>query len=224
MKFELINDLVVVDIEGKKYLVDTGSAISFSLRNDLNLRLGGRDYLLRENHLVNAFKKTLSRVLPNVQIDGIIGTDIIVKTNLSINFLQGEIYFDLVDFPYDIDQYVLPLTYKFYHFFVKFPCDYGDINVIVDSGSTVWYIKSKYLNLNNPLGELMDYSPEIGEIHDYYYDFYDGVHQNPISVGKLPSDYELCTDGIMPLYSFAFPGYCQFNFKTGEFKVTRRFL
>lgn len=224
MKFELINDLVVVDIEGKKYLVDTGSAISFSLGNDLTLMLGGKNYLLRENPLVNAFKKTLSRVLPNVQIDGIIGTDIIVKTNLSINFLQGEIYFDLVDFPYDIEQYVLPLTYKFYHFFVKFPCDYGDINVIVDSGSTVWYIKSKYLNLNNPLGEFKDYSPEIGEINGLYFPFYDGIHQESVSVGILPKVYENFTDGVLPLYRFALPGYCQFNFKTGEFKVTRRFL
>jgi hypothetical protein len=224
MKFELINELVVLEIEGRQYLVDTGAPLSFSLGKDLLLKLKNKEYLLKRIPLVDTFKKALDHILPEVQIDAVIGTDILVEPNLSINFLAREIYFDLVDFPYDIETMTLPLEYKLIHFFVKLLSDYGYLNLIVDSGSTMWYIKSKYLNLNDPDGEYEDYSPEIGKINGNYYEFYDGVHRECISVGELPKAYEYFTDGIMPLYKFSLPGHCQFNFQTGEFTITRRFL
>jgi hypothetical protein len=47
MKFELINELVVLEIEGRQYLVDTGAPLSFSLGKDLLLKLKNKEYLLK---------------------------------------------------------------------------------------------------------------------------------------------------------------------------------
>ena len=224
MKFELLDNLIIVTIESRNYLVDTGSNLSFSLNdNNLDLVINDNNYSLKPNLASAIVKDALNHLIPGKYIDGVIGTDI-CETGLTIDYLNKEIYFEVVECSYDIEQIIIPFEIKMGYVFINMYLYSNKLSMLVDSGAKIGYVKSKYLDLNKPVGELDDYSPEIGEIKGYTYGFYDSLHQENVLVGKLPRQYEFICDGIIPLYEFVRPGYCVFDFKNKLFGFTRRFL
>jgi len=225
MKFKLINNLIIVSIEYKNYLLDTGSNRSFSLLDsDIELVINDEKYHLERNIASHIVKDTLSKLVPGEFIDGLIGTDIISKTNLTIDYLNNEIYFGLVKCSYDIEQHHIPFEVSMGYLFTYFYMKSYRLKMLIDSGAGIGYVKSKYLDLSKPICELNDYSPEVGEIKGNTYCFYDSLHQENVLVGKLPEVYEFICDGIVPLYEFVRPGYCSFDFTKKIFSFTRRFL
>lgn len=225
MKFELLDNLIIVEIEARNYLVDTGSNMSFSLDvNNLDLVINDNSYLLKPNIASSIVKDALAHLIPGKVVDGVIGTDIISETNLSIDYLNQEIYFDIVKPQYDMEQYFLPFEVKLGYVFTNIYLYSNKLTMLIDSGAKFGYVKSKFLNLSNPLGEYEDYSPELGKMEGNLYGFYDSVHQENVCVGMLPKQYEFVCDGIIPLYEFVRPGYCVFDFKNKLFGFTRRFL
>lgn len=225
MKFELIDNLIIVEIEARNYLVDTGSNMSFSLDvNNLDLVINDNSYLLKPNIASNIVKDALNHLIPGKYIDGVIGTDLICETSLTIDYLNQEIYFEVVECSYDIEKYYIPFETKMGYIFTNMYLYSNNLSMLIDSGAKIGYVKSKYLDLSKPVGELDDYSPEIGEIKGKTYMFYDSLHQEDVLVGKLPKQYEFICDGIIPLYEFVRPGYCIFDFKNKLFGFTRRFL
>lgn len=224
MKFELLNNLIIVTIESRNYLVDTGSNLSFSLNdNNLDLVINDNNYSLKPNLASTIVKDALNHLIPGVVVDGVIGTDTL-KTGLTIDYLNQQIYFDVVECSYDIEKFYIPFETKMGYIFINMYLYSNNLLMLVDSGAKIGYVKSKYLDLNKPVGELDDYSPEIGEIKGNTYSFYDSYHQENVLVGKLPRQYEFICDGIIPLYEFVRPGYCVFDFKNKQFGFTRRFL
>jgi len=225
MKFELIDSLIIVEIESRNYIVDTGSNLSFSLgNNDIDLSINDMNYHLKPNLASNIVKDALNHLIPGKYIDGVIGTDLICETSLTIDYLNQEIYFEVVECSYDIEKYYIPFETKMGYIFTNMYLYSNNLSLLIDSGAKIGYVKSKYLDLSKPVGELDDYSPEIGEIKGNTYRFYDSLHQENVLVGKLPRQYEFICDGIIPLYEFVRPGYCVFDFKNKLFGFTRRFL
>ena len=225
MKFELIDSLIIVEIESRNYIVDTGSNLSFSLgNNDIDLSINDMSYHLKPNLASNIVKDALNHLIPGKYIDGVIGTDLICETSLTIDYLNQEIYFEVVECSYDIEKYYIPFETKMGYIFTNMYLYSNNLSMLIDSGAKIGYVKSKYLDLSKPVGELDDYSPEIGEIKGKTYMFYDSLHQEDVLVGKLPKQYEFICDGIIPLYEFVRPGYCVFDFKNKLFGFTRRFL
>lgn len=226
MKFSLLNNLIIVEIESRNYLVDTGSNKSISLTDsNLDLVINDTDYLLKP-HIASAMvKDALEHLIPGKVVDGVIATDIISETNLSIDYLNHEIYFDIVKPPYDdIEQYFIPFEIKFGYLFTNMYLYSDKLTVLIDSGAKIGYVKSHYLDLSNPVGDFEDYSPELNHISGSLYEFYDSYHQEIVRVAKLPKEYEFICDGIIPLYEFVKPGYCVFDFQRKLFGFTRRFL
>ena len=225
MKFNLLDNLIIVTIESRNYLVDKGSNLSFSLNdNNLDLVINDNNYSLKPNLASAIVKDALNHLIPRVVVDGVTGTDIICETSLTIDYLNQEIYFDVVECSYDIEKFYIPFETKMGYIFVKMYLYSNNLSMLVDSGAKIGYVKTKYLDLNKPVGEFDDYSPEIGEIKGNTYSFYDSYHQENVLVGKLPKQYEFICDGIVPLYEFVRPGYCVFDFKNNLFGFTRRFL
>ncbi len=227
MKFELVNNLIVVTIESRNFIVDSGSNLSFSLgNNDIDLVINDSVYHLKPHLASIIVKDALNHLIPGKYIDGIIGVDIISDKDkgLSIDYLNQQIYFEVVECSYDIEKFYIPFEIKMGYIFIDMYLYSNKLSMLVDSGAKIGYVKSKYLDLSKPVEELDDFSPEIGEIKGYTYGFYDSLHQENVLVGKLPKQYEAICDGIIPLYEFVRPGYCVFDFKNKLFGFTRRFL
>lgn len=220
MKFELVDSLIIVNIQHKNYLVDTGSNLSFSLNADLDLVINDTHYQLKSNLASNIVKDALNHLIPGKVVDGVIGTDIICKTNLSIDYLNERIYFNIVKPNYDIEQYQIPFQMKLGYIFIHM----NKLSMLIDSGAKIGYVKSKYLDLSNPVSKYEDYSPELGFMRGSLYDFFESIHQENILVGKLPKQYEFICDGIIPLYEFVRPGFVTIDFKNHMLSFTRRFI
>ena len=223
MKFELINDLIIVELQSKKILLNTGSTLSFSLKDDFSISINDRSYSLRAHSAASKVKTTLSHLIPHQDVDGIIGTDIISKTNLTIDYLNREVYFDICN-PQYIEEYTLPLSFEKGLVFISIPSGNNQLKMVLESGTKQHYIKSKYLDMTQTCGDFEDYSPDLGRIYGPSYKFYDSIHNEKLYAGVLPKEYDSICDGILGLHPFVHPGYCIFDFKNRVFVFSRRFI
>ena len=225
MKFELLDSLIIVTIESKNYLVDTGSNMSFSLNDkNLNLVINGNHYLLKPNLVSANVKDTLHHLIPGKVVDGVIGTNIICETSLTIDYLNQEIYFEAVKCKYDIEQYSMPLNIKMGLIYTELKSRAKTLSVILDTGAKIHYVKESYLDKTKSRGYFEDYSPDLGQMEGHLFDFYDSIHDETVTAGILPAVYNYACDMIMSVYLMARPGFCSFDFVKGEFKFTRRFI
>lgn len=223
MKFELIENLIIVNIDSKKLLIDTGSPLSFALKDSFTIKINDISYGLKPNIASASVINALNHLL-TTKVDGLIGNDIISVTNLSVDFLNQEIYFGLVPCKYDIEQFTLPLKTKMGLIYTELKSGSDTLSVILDSGSKMHYVKESYLDKTRSRGYFEDYSPDLGHMEGHLFDFFDSVHNETITAGILPEVYGFACDMIMSVFLMVRPGYCSFDFAKGEFKFTRRFI
>ena len=224
MRFQLLDSLIVVTIENKNYIVDTASPISFALDANVDLYINDENYKLKTNMYSSMMKSAINKLIPGVYIDAIIGNDLLSKTSLTVDYLNSELWFDIVECKYDIEQTLIPIEFRGTYIYTNFYLNSKKLNVILDTGAKMTYINQKYLDLKNGYGEYADYSPNFGELKGKYYSFRDAYHDELMQVGILPKDAEPYMDGIIAVYPFVEPGYCCFDFKHNLFHFTRRFL
>ena len=98
------------------------------------------------------------------------------------------------------------------------------LDVILDTGSKMHYVKESYVDKTRSRGYFEDYSPDLGQMEGHLFDFYDSIHDETVTAGILPAVYNYACDMIMSVYLMARPGFCSFDFVKGEFKFTRRFI
>ena len=223
MKFELINDVIIMDLQGKSILLNTGSNLSFSLKDDFSISINDKNYHLKANSASRKVNETLSHLIPNQEVDGIIGTDIISKTNLTIDYLNRKIYFGINN-PQYIEEYTLPLSFEKGLVFISIPFENDRLKMVLESTTKQYYIKAKYLDMTNICGDFEDFSPDLGRIHGPLYVFNDSIHEEKEFAGVLPREYDKICDGILGLHRFVHPGYCIFDFKNRVFVFSRRFI
>ncbi len=226
MKFNSGKNLIIIDIEGSAFLVDTGSPISGTFEmvdKDYKFNVGKGVYSLNYNPRLAPLKMAVDKLIPNNNIVGVIGNDIISNTNLTVDYINSEVWFDLVECSYDIEQTTIPFEYRGGYPFIKINSNGNVLNVVLDSGAHYGYVNQKYLDLSKPVEEIVDYY-QNGEIRSNLYSFNDNYHGDISLVGILPTEYTFVTDGVLSLYEFVRPGYCRFDFKKKEFSFTRRFL
>ena len=225
MKFELIDDLIIITLDGRKYLVDTGAPLSFSLSNEaISLKIGEVEAVL-EPHIASCFViDAMNHLLPGIKISGIIGNDLISQTNLTVDYLNRNIYFSLEDCVYGVGLNQFNFEYKNGYIHLDMYHNDNKLDMIVDTGSKNWFVKSDYLNLSNPVGEYIDYSAELGKMEGSYYELIDSIHNEIVNAGILDKGYAPYLDGIIPLVEFVRLGYCQFDFKKGIMTINKRFL
>lgn len=223
MKFKLIENLIIVNMDGRDLLIDTGSPRSFALKESFPVKINDISYDLKITMASSIVLDTLKHLL-NVNVDGIIGNDIIVANNLSIDYLNEVIYFGIVPCSYDIEQYTMPLKTRMGLAYTELKSGSNTLDVILDTGSKMHYVKESYVDKTRSRGYFEDYSPDLGQMEGHLFDFYDSIHDETVTAGILPAVYNYACDMIMSVYLMARPGFCSFDFVKGEFKFTRRFI
>lgn len=222
MRFELHNGLIIVDIDGKRCLVDTGSDRSFSLESSsVLLNLNGKTYPLHTIPQSRNILESLRVLIPDVSVDCFIGCDILSRTNLSIDYQNQEIYFEVIKSP-DLECNILPMQSMCTLPMISVPHDGFSLNMILDTGAQYTYIKARYLNLNEPVGRYVDHSPIVGAMSGNLYSFYDPFNQEVRKVGTLHTQFESVCDGVISVINFVNHGFCSFDYKNDKFLFTKR--
>ena len=159
--YELLNNHYVVDINGKKYLIDTGSHRSFPLNsNARKVAINGKEYPLQTTPPMNIEKTTK---LIGITPDGLIGTDILAKTSLTI-YKNGTLEFkaNKID-GRELDiQSVYPLIVE------GSSCGYNG-SFIVDTGAKYGYGLHKVFKNKRPYEYVWDYNPGLGDLSSNIY-------------------------------------------------------
>ena len=190
-KYTLSNNHYIVEIEGNKYLLDTGSPVSFSLKPSLrNVVINGRVFPLDPKPMNLSISST--RELVGMDVDGFIGMNIIRQTSLTV-YKDGRLSFGVEDeegTPLEL------LADDFGLLKLKFSCNDVVGAFLLDTGAKYGY-GSKQLFLNNKEEKLFehiyDYNPFIGHFDSdaYCFNFNFGPIQQVYEVGDSDDVREL---------------------------------
>lgn len=173
---------ILVTEEGKRYLIDTGSPISFS---DGPLYLCGRLQESNTGGMINHIRK-----VSNLDIDGLIGMATLRQyPYMLFDYPNNQISFSTKTFNTKGSTVNI---YSLFGMAIFFDAKIGGSNqrVILDSGAPISYIKPELVEMLSPISSVRDFHPEIGEFDVPLYPSLDlaiGDNSIPISFGVLPS-------------------------------------
>ena len=202
--YEIINNHIVVNIDGQKYLIDTGSPISFHINPSIrSLTIDGISYPLQAKPAM--FNVPLAFECIGNEIDGFIGLDIITKTSLSL--LSNQV----MEFKAVNEEGIrIPLldTYPFLTLKVSTENYVG--RMIIDTGAKFAYgIDALFIN-KQPLKEVNDYNPTLGSLKSNLYKinltlfgkepFEVNVAQNDRVSSLLSNMHSLLISNLLPFY------------------------
>ena len=174
--YELSNNHYIVNIEGYKFLLDTGSPVSFSLRPGLNsVVINGKTYPLRKDPFHMDMKSTLKLV--GTRMDGFIGMDIICQTSLTI-YKDGRI-----DFKANNEKGIeLELASA-----NRVKCFCNDVvgAYLIDTGARYGYGIERLFQHQKPFGNVSDYNPFLGH-------FRSDMYHVTVDFGKVKKEVDVC--------------------------------
>ena len=152
--YQLSNGHYVVNIDGLKYLLDTGVDNSFHLSKNNIVNINNKDYHLSEKPSYLDLKPTFDLI--GEEVDGFIGLDILKETSLTI-YKNGIIVFDVVD---NVEGEKINLnTYGYLSFDTS--CNGIKGKYIIDLGAKYGYgINELFIN-KNPYDHVNDYNPGL---------------------------------------------------------------
>ena len=166
MQLYVCNDHPVVDLSGERYIVDTGSPVSFHYAGTLALEIGVQGFLLGSRGICD---KETADALTGTDIDGFIGMEILQQTGLTIDLEHGTLDFACMpdedassvyaELAIDLFEGVYVVTNDLYlgrrlH------------QVIVDTGARIPYITDCLAGKLEETGEpYEDDSPQFGPLY-----------------------------------------------------------
>lgn len=182
-RYELSNNHYIIDINNKKYLLDTGSPFSFYINDECkSLEIDGVKYHLHNTPSNLDINETTKLV--GVSVDGFIGLDIVYQTSLTI-YKNG-----LVDFcSHDVDGNTVTLkTFPLLSFQVGFNLMSG--NCIIDTGAKYGYgIKGLFYN-KIPYNRVNDYNPILKHLSS-------DVYHLDVVVGGTQKQVDICDNYLV---------------------------
>ena len=176
--YDLINNHYIVNVDGDKYLIDTGSPFSFWVSRPIKeITIDGNNYPLHGKPANLDLNET--RNLVGVEVDGFIGLDIILKTGLTI-YKNGTIEFAVKE----IGGTETMMATR--------PCLMAAVNCnlmfgrfIIDTGAKYGYgIKSVFTE-QKPFGTVKDYNPMLGHLES-------DIYHLDIDVGSQSKTIDVC--------------------------------
>lgn len=175
-KYELLNNHYIVHIDGRKYLIDTGSHSFWITTPMSHITIDDKSYPLQPCPLSpTAKEKTFNLV--GTEVDGFIGLDIISRTSLTI-YKNGDI---------DFKAYELPIGKKVPlvgNSLLTVKASSGCISglMVIDTGAMYGYGIKEIFHGETPFATgIHDFNPNP-RIWDMYSDMY---HQDVFVNGKL---------------------------------------
>ena len=181
--YKLSNNHYVVDIDGEKYLIDTGSPISFWVSRPItSVKIDGNTFFLQGRPSNFDVKATNSLV--GVPVDGFIGMDIISKTGLTIH-KNGTIEF----VAREIDGIEIPMTKRF-PLVIDIECNSLTGKFIVDTGAKYGYGVGGLFKGQVSFNRVQDYNPSLGILNSEIYHL-------DIALGGEKKSIDVCDNGIV---------------------------
>lgn len=183
INYQVLNNHIIIGIDGKKFLLDTGSPSSFWTYEPIDsIEINNKQFTLSPKP--SYLKLNQVEDLVGAKVDGFIGLNIIAQTSLTI-YKNGEIKFG-VD---DIDGVTTKL----------FTNDYLSIQVgsnlvtgklLLDTGAKYGYgIKSLFYNQKS-FARVSDYNPQLSNLESDIY------HLN-IVIGGVNKVIDVCDNDIV---------------------------
>ena len=162
--YTLINNHYVVHINNKNYIIDTGSPFTF-LRNEKYIEINGRPY--PSSNYMDESKYVKTSEFVGINIDGLIGGDILSKTSITI-YKNGQLDFSILETEGDI----LPISLLGTYVFIECLLDNNRRStLLIDTGAEYGYGDfSGVFSKNHYLRDIHDYNPTIGEFDSHTYE------------------------------------------------------
>ena len=213
-KYKLLNNHYVVEIDNRYYIIDTGSPISVTFRNDLNVvKVNNHFHSLLPSGYMFDIRKTHDLV--GFPVDGLLGSDVFIESG--ITFYKDTKEEGRVDFnSHDIDGITCPIIGMKHAPIIKIN---NNKKYLVDTGARYAYgQKSVFTNLR-PYDEVDDYNPYLGKLHSPIYQVEIVVKEkrcsldvcdNPRVASSLPDVF------IVGNITTLFDKECCINYKEGK--------
>lgn len=170
-RYELLNNHYVADIDGDKFLIDTGNPFSFQVdARPGSIIIDGRPYPLTPRTRLNTEEKKRKtyELIGCPYLDGFIGTDIIKKTGLTI-YKDGWLEFAIKEVPDGVKTRL-----GLFNFDTCFIVDAHSNGIsgpmVIDLGATVGYAIPEVFNGEEPYClDKYDHNPEYGKMESPMY-------------------------------------------------------
>ena len=169
--YELVNNHYVVEIDGQKFLIDTGSPFSFWVSSPIKeITIYGNKYPL-QNRPLN-FDVDETNNLVGVIVDGFIGMDIISKTSLTIYSGRPEGIIEFSEVPDWIINGLIKMNYKYtevpmttrWPLMVQVGSNLMTGKFVIDTGAKYGYGVSGLFYKQTAFDHVSDYNPSLGHL------------------------------------------------------------
>ncbi len=173
MKFINANGHIVIELEGKPFVVDTGSPESFNfIGTRENITLEGKNFTLGINTHGAEPNAELEKLVGK-KLYGFIGMDILKQTSFTVDYNNNIINFDVdpscdnlssVDIRFGNGMSIILKS--------GLRIDNNDVsNIVIDTGAVISYLPKQFLLNAKKLEEkYYDYNPFVGVMNDNYYE------------------------------------------------------
>lgn len=166
--YELVNNHYVVEIDGQKFLIDTGSPFSFWISHPIKeITIDGNKYPL-QNRPLN-FEVDETNNLVGVMVDGFIGMDIISKTSLTI-FPGGIDFSEIPEFLLErmrsnetCHLIEVPMTTR-WPLMAQVGSNLMIGKFVIDTGAKYGYGVSGLFYKQTAFDHVSDYNPSLGHL------------------------------------------------------------
>ena len=169
--YELINNHYIVNIDGKKFLIDTGSPFSFWVSSPIKeITIYDNKYPL-QNRPLN-FDVDETNNLVGAIVDGFIGMDIISKTSLTIYSGAPEGIIEFSEVPDWIINGLIKMNYKYtevpmttrWPLMVQIGSNLMTGKFVIDTGAKYGYGVSGLFYKQTAFDHVSDYNPSLGHL------------------------------------------------------------
>lgn len=183
MNYKLVNNHYIVNIDGKNYLIDTGSPVSFWTSEPIKeVTINNRAYALQKPPY--RFNAEETNELVNFEIDGFIGMDIISQTGLTIRRGEG------LEFAVEkVEGIQVPMT-KGWPLMAYVGCNMMSGRFIIDTGAMYGYGISGLFYDKKPYDHVRDYNPSLGHLDS-------DIYTLDIVIGGQNKSIDVCDNRIV---------------------------
>lgn len=169
--YELVNNHYVVEIDGQKFLIDTGSPFSFWISHSIKeITIYENKYSLQSRPIY--FEVDEINNLVGVMVDGLIGMDIISKTSLTIYSGRPKGIIEFSEVPDWIVNELIKKNYKYtevpmttrWPLMVQVCSNLMTGKFVVDTGAKYGYGVSGLFYKQTAFDHVSDYNPSLGHL------------------------------------------------------------
>lgn len=177
-EIEMEKGHLVAKIEGKKFIIDTGSPIT---SGKVNTTIWGSINFSGGYVLINEINK-----LTGLSADGLIGMNCLKGSNFAINLKEKKMF--VTNARPEEDGKKIPVKFKLLIPELEVNVNGERLSMLFDTGATISYIPKKMTMNLTPVGEFEDFYPGLGRFQTPLYDVDVVIGNNKVTLkaGVLP--------------------------------------